>query len=204
MSLTPQEEFWRSQFGDSYIERNRSEALLASNIAFFASALRHLRIESVLEVGANIGMNLKALAQLFPGQKQTAIEINPSACEILAKELPNVTIHEGSATSVEHSGSHELVISKTVLIHVNPDLLPDLYARMARWSSKYVLIAEYYNPKPVMVEYRGHSERLFKRDFAGEFLKSNEDFSLRDYGFLYSKDPQHPQDDITWFLLERK
>ena len=31
-----------------------------------------------------------------------------------------------------------------------------------------VLMAEYYNPVPVSVSYRGNEERLFKRDFAGE------------------------------------
>ena len=46
------------------------------------------------------------------------------------------------------------------------------YLKFKFWNliSKYLLINEYYNPKPVSIDYRGHSERLYKRDFAGEIL----------------------------------
>jgi len=65
------------------------------------------------------------------------------------------------------------------------------------------LVAEYYNPTPVSVTYRGHQDRLFKRDFSGELLDRFKDLRLIDYGFAYSRDPNHPQDDISWFLLEK-
>ena len=38
---TPQEEFWAGEFGESYIGRNDSQDLLASNLTFFANALKH-------------------------------------------------------------------------------------------------------------------------------------------------------------------
>jgi len=44
---------------------------------------------------------------------------------------------------------------------------------------------------------------LFKRDFAGEMLERFADLKLLDYGFVYRRDPNFPQDDITWFLLEK-
>ena len=74
---------------------------------------------------------------------------------------------------------------------------------MGKFSSKYVLIAEYYNPTPTKVDYRGNKNKLFKRDFAQEFLKENKKFKLIDYGFTYRKD-RYPQDDLTWFLFKRK
>jgi spore coat polysaccharide biosynthesis protein SpsF len=55
----------------------------------------------------------------------------------------------------------------------------------------------------VSVPYRGHAERLFKRDFAGEMLKRYPKLRLLDYGFAYHGDANFPQDDITWFLLEK-
>jgi len=60
--------------------------------------------------------------------------------------------------------------------------------------------------KPSVVElvYRGHAGRLFKRDFAGEMLDMFPGLTLRDYGFAWHRDPGCPQDDLTWFLLERK
>jgi spore coat polysaccharide biosynthesis protein SpsF len=66
------------------------------------------------------------------------------------------------------------------------------------------LICEYYNPSPVAIPYRGHSDRLFKRDFAGEMLEMFADLKLVDYGFAYHRDPAFPQDDITWFLMEKR
>ena len=74
---------------------------------------------------------------------------------------------------------------------------------MQRASSRFVVMAEYYNPTPVTVPYRNHTDRMFKRDFAGEFLDAYPDFTLLDYGFRYHRGT-FPADDITWFLMERR
>ncbi len=77
-----------------------------------------------------------------------------------------------------------------------------IYEKIYNSSNKYILIAEYYNPKPVKINYRGFKNKLFKRDFAGEFLKKFKNTKLIDYGFVYNKD-LYPQDDITWFLISK-
>ena len=51
------------------------------------------------------------------------------------------------------------------------------------------------------IAYRGHADRLNKRDFAGELLDTFPDLTLIDYGFAYHRDIAFPQDDITWFLM---
>jgi spore coat polysaccharide biosynthesis protein SpsF len=65
------------------------------------------------------------------------------------------------------------------------------------------MIAEYYNPSPTAMSYRGNSNKLFKRDFAGEMLNKYPDLELIDYKFVYHRDNNFPQDDITWFLLKK-
>jgi spore coat polysaccharide biosynthesis protein SpsF len=35
-------------------------------------------------------------------------------------------------------------------------------------------------------------------------LEKYPDLQLIDYGFCYKRDPAFPQDDATWFLLEKK
>ncbi len=97
----------------------------------------------------------------------------------------------------------DLTLIKTVLIHINPDRLDEVYSRLYDYSNKYICIAEYYNPFPVNVQYRGYENRLFKRDFSGEFMQKYPDVKLIDYGFVYHKDPNFPQDDITWFLMKK-
>ena len=53
------------------------------------------------------------------------------------------------------------------------------------------------------VEYRGYSEKLFKRDFAGEMIDKFPSLEIVNYGFSYHR-ANFPQDDITWFLLEKR
>jgi spore coat polysaccharide biosynthesis protein SpsF len=82
-------------------------------------------------------------------------------------------------------------------------MLPIVYQKLYDASSKYILICEYYNPSPVAIPYRGHSDRLFKRDFAGEIIEKFPDLKLINYGFSYRRDSVFPQDDITWFLIKK-
>lgn len=203
MFKTEQEAFWAGDFGNDYIERNQGDELLASNLHFFGAALRHTRdIESCIEFGANVGMNLKALKLLHPAIDTHAIEINARAAERLREVILPSQVHHTSILDFKVTRQWDLTIAKGVLIHINPEELPHVYDRLYAACGRYLLIAEYYNPTPVAVSYRGYSDRLFKRDFAGEIMKRHPQFSLLDYGFVYHRDTKFPQDDITWFLME--
>lgn len=115
---------------------------------------------------------------------------------------PDHVYHE-SLLSFEPKNEWYLVLIKGVLIHINPDMLQDVYQKLVKACGKYLIVAEYYNPSPVKITYRGHNDRLFKRDFAGEILDAHPEMKLLDYGFIYSRDLSFPQDDITWFLMEK-
>jgi len=202
---TEQEEFWASSFGADYIGRNDSEQLLASNIHFFSKSLNYAgKITSCLEFGANIGMNLKALKLLYPNLLIEGIEINPEAALNLKKFIGEDNVFEGSIFDYSTTTQFDLSLIKGVLIHINPDMLGKVYEKLYKASKKYILVCEYYNPSPVRINYRGHSDKLFKRDFAGEMMDKYSDLVLIDYGFSYRRDPSFPQDDITWFLMEKK
>jgi len=202
---TDQEAFWAGEFGTQYIERNQGDALLAYNLNFFTKALRATRdVESCIEFGANIGMNLKALKLLYPTQEQFGIEINPDAARKLGECIPPAHVYLSSILDFQPTTTSDLALIKGVLIHINPEVLPQVYDKLVETTSRYLLVAEYYNPAPVAIPYRGHSDRLFKRDFAGEIMDCHPQMKLLDYGFAYRRDPNFPQDDITWFLMEKK
>ncbi len=202
---TEQEKFWSEEFGDQYISRNESEQLMASNLHYFSTALKKAgKIASCKEFGANIGMNMRALKLLYPGIKLNAVEINKKAATILGETIGIDNVFNGSIFDAPNEKKVELSLIKGVLIHINPEMLNSVYEKLYEASSKFILIGEYYNPSPVTINYRGHTDRLFKRDFAGEFLEKYPDTRLIDYGFAYRKDPAFPQDDITWFLIEKK
>lgn len=201
---TEQEAFWAGSFGDEYIGRNAGDALLASNLRFFGRALQAAGpIGSCIEFGANVGMNLRALRLLYPGQRQSAVEINEAAVARLSEVVPRESISHGSILDYEPGVVFDLALIKGVLIHIDPASLPAVYERLYRSTGRFLLVCEYYNPTPVAIPYRGHADRLFKRDFCGELLDTYPDLQLVDYGFAYRRDPAFPQDDITWFLMSK-
>jgi pseudaminic acid biosynthesis-associated methylase len=201
---TEQENFWTGEFGDLYIDRNQSEKIISGNASLFAEILSHTEnIETVLELGANIGLNLRALNFLRSNLKITAVEINQKAAESL-REIENVNVIEDSIINFETADKFDLVFTKTVLIHIDPESLTDIYRQIHKFSNRYICLIEYYNPTPIEIQYRGHREKLFKRDFAGEMLKMFDDLRLISYGFRYHGDNNFPQDDVNWFLLERR
>ena len=199
---TDQENFWAGSFGDEYIERNNSDALLMSKVALWSNMLRAANgITSVLELGCNIGLNLVALQRLQPGIRVMGYEINEKAAEIARKNTNSDVVCSSILGQLDCS-SFDLTFTAGVLIHVNPNNLSNVYKNLYDKSNRYVLVAEYYNPSPVTINYRGNEDRLFKRDFAGDMI---EGFGMKlvDYGFAYKRDNWAAQDDITWFLLEK-
>lgn len=200
---TEQEAFWAGEFGAEYICRNHGDRLLAANLAFFAKALSAMRgAESCVEFGANIGMNLRAIGLLYPHMRLAGIEINAEAAAELAKAIGHEYVYQGSILDAAPPQC-DLALIKGVLIHINPDVLTEVYDKLVASTKRWLLIAEYYNPSPVAIPYRDNTDRLFKRDFAGEIMERHPKMKLVDYGFAYRRDPQFPQDDITWFLLEK-
>ena len=201
---TQQENFWAGRFGDDYIARNNGTNLLASNVSFFSKALNNTRdISSCIEFGANIGMNLEAIQLLFPNAEIHAVEINKNAARKLEKVVQKRNITEGSIIDFTSDRKWDLVLIKGVLIHISPDYLPVVYDNLFGVTKRYILLCEYYNPTPLKIDYRGHKDKLFKRDFAGEMLDRFEGLSLEEYGFLYHRDNNFPQDDLCWFLLKK-
>ena len=200
---TEQEAFWAGEFGDFYIDRNRSSGLLHSKIAMWSQMIRCAnRVCSIKELGCNIGLNLKALHHLNPNFRLSGVEINRSAA-IEAEKLGIASIECGTITEPLEHEKVDLTFTAAVLIHVSPDKLDNVYRNLVNLSNRYVLVAEYYNPSPTEILYRGHSERLFKRDFAGDLIESY-GLSLVDYGFWYKRDNVAQEfGDVSWFLLEK-
>ena len=193
-------DFWAGDFGDEYIDRNNAEKLLKSNVEFFYKALKEVPIlDNLIELGANIGLNISALQYIYDADCH-AVEINGKAFNQLVKVAD--VAYNCNLFDTRVTGKYDLAFTKGVLIHIHPDDLKAAYQRLFDLSRRYILICEYYDPKPVEIEYRGEKGKLWKRDFAGEMMDKYP-LKLVDYGFVYHRD-KWPQDDITWFLMEKK
>ena len=202
--VTEQETFWAGDFGNDYVDRNQGPPAQAASLSVFSSILPHCAgADSALELGANLGLNMRSLATLKPGMTLNAVEINARAAAALKQALPQVTVHHAAIQDFSPPEQYDLVFTCGVLIHLAPESLPEVYRKMASCARRYVMMYEYYSPSPVEVPYRGHSGRLFKRDFAGEFLDLHPGWQLRAYGCTYRRDPAFAHDDANWFVMER-
>lgn len=204
--ISKQSKLWMDRnWSLDYINRNNSSRLLESNVSLFSKIFRRTDgIKNLMEIGANIGLNLDAINLLNNSIELECIEINSDACEILKNKEHIKNVFNTSVMDFELAQgiSYDLVFTKTVLIHIHPDYLHLVYKKIYEMSARYVLFIEYYNPKPISLNYRGMDDYLFKADFAREFMDLYQNTKLIDYGFVYHGDNNFPQDDVTWFLIE--
>jgi pseudaminic acid biosynthesis-associated methylase len=200
--MNEQEKFWQGKFGDNYTKRNSIDLGLVNNISFFKKILKNIKINSLIELGANNGSNILAIKKVKKKLNNiTAVEINLKACKELEK-IKCVNVINQSISKLKIKKKFDFVLLKGVLIHINPNQLKKIYEKISKLSNKYVLIAEFYNPYPIKIDYRNFKNKLFKRDFAGEFIANIKNFKIIDYGFAYRKD-KFPQEDLTWFLIRK-
>lgn len=198
---------WRGDFGDSYTERNVADAAaLRSRTKMWVQILRCIEGDtpsSILEVGANQGLNLRTLNHLTDAEL-FALEPNAKARQILLDDevLQPQNLHDSFASSIPlEDGSVDMAFTSGVLIHVPPSDLLASCQEMHRVSRKFIVCAEYFSVEPEEIKYRGHDDLLFKRDF-GDFWMSNfPDLKLRDYGFLWKRATD--LDNLTWWVFEK-
>lgn len=201
---TEQERAWAGELGNAY--NRRSPGNEEANYHCFNRALWSLEqnnIRTILELGAGQGANLRALRRLRPQAEMTALELNLRAAEVLAHTSGCSRVISASVLDWEPDRAWDLVLTKGLLIHIHPEHLCVAYEVIHRAAARWILMCEYYSPSPQMIPYRGEEDRLWKRDFAGEMLDRYKDLRLVEYGFWYHRDAS-PQDDVTWFLLEKK
>ena len=200
---TKQEEFWVGDFGNEYSNRNQGVQLVNSNIYLFNQIFKtSSEIKSIVELGCNNGLNFKALKKINKNFELTGYEINKKALKEVTDLNLATVIEQSIIEPLPTNIQYDLSFTKGVLIHINPDNLHSAYENLYNLSKNYILVCEYYNVNPVTIDYRGHKEMMFKRDFAGEMIDKFK-LKLIDYGFIYKRDNYSPNDDAHWFLLKK-
>ena len=193
-----QETTWKNKFGDSYTERNKYGNRI--NITGLDLLKNRLNIDSAIEFGSNVGLNLDTLKIIFPKIKTFGVEINTRAYKILSKKHESVN---SSILDFKIKKKYELVLICGVLIHQNPSDLSKVYKKLYDSSSKYIYLREYFNDKPVKLDYRGKKNLLFKRDFAYDLIQKYPKLKLIDYGFHWKHDNLKNTDNENWFLFSK-
>ena len=196
--MNQQIEAWEGELGNAYIERN-GDKTLQSRIAMWRRILRDITPETILEVGANIGLNIRALRKVTEA-KLSAVEPNNAARRVLKTVADDA--YDGTADKLWLANDTvNLVATCGVLIHIHPDDLADACAEMYRVSNRYIVCIEYFSDKPEEIEYRGQSGMLWKRDFGSFWMEQHPDLKLLDYGFFWRR--ATGLDNLTWWLWEK-
>jgi len=201
-----QEGFWAKEYSKEYIEKNDAhDHKLGSEGWSQILSSAGTEITNFLELGCNVGRNVRQLQDVIPDAKPSVIEISEEAYNFALSRYDFEHSFNGPILDSNFEDNFfNLTFTIGVLIHINPDQLLDHMQKLFSYSNEYVVIGEYFNRTPVSLEYQGEKDRLFKRDFGKLFLE-NFPVELVDYGFLWGHIyDKSGFDDITWWLFKKK
>ena len=203
--MNEQQTFWRKKYSKGYIDNNSDFDDDLSIECWNKILNKSEGVNSILECGSNIGRNIASLQSILPSAEKSIIEISSDAYKIVTENFSLKDSFNGAILESQFPNeSFDLVFTCGVLIHIHPDDIEANMEKMFNYSRRYILIAEYFNRTPVMIEYRGEKDKLFKQDFGKLFIERF-NVSLIDYGFLWGHlYDQAGFDDITWWLFEKK
>ena len=199
--MTTQIQEWTDSFGDDYTRRNAATDEEVNKREYMWREILKKVDEplSALEVGANVGANLRALRRII-GNNLLAVEPNDYARIILAQD--GFRCENSTADHLPYPDNvADLVFTCGVLIHVPPEKLLASMREIYRCAKRYVCAVEYFSDKPQMVVYRGKADLLFKRDFGAMYLDHFPDLLLRDCGFFWKRSTG--LDNLTYWLFEK-
>lgn len=205
---TEQVKFWRGDFGDTYVDRNATTPdHIGMRLSMWVKIFRYMAGDmpkSILEVGPNIGLNIRAMKMLCEAEF-FAVEPNAKARQVLIEDniLPQGNLQNGFAGDFSLPDTPvDLAFTSGVLIHIHPDDLLAACRNIHKASGKYIVCYEYFSDKPETIDYRGHGDKLFKRDFGSFWLENFSDLKCLGYGFEWK--PMTGMDNATWWVFEKK
>jgi pseudaminic acid biosynthesis-associated methylase len=165
-TLSGMEEHFRGKFGLSRTELNWE---------FWGDLERSIKI---LEAGANIGLQLECL-QKMGFENLYGLELQFEAVKLAQKRTPKIKYLEASIFEIPFKeGSFDLVFTSGVLIHLHPQDLKLAMKELYRISRRFILGFEYYHPEIAEVNYRGHSNLLWKADYGHIYQQNHPDLKL--------------------------
>lgn len=192
------EQLWAEEFGNEYLERNIDAG--EGRDRFWYELLDRLKPQSVLEIGCNVGANLRWVVDRVPARAVYGIDINEPALRTVRSRF-NVNAVWSSARELPfRDRMFDLVFTAGVLIHQPETTLSHVMGEAVRTSRRDVLALEYAAAETVEVPYRGQPGALYKRDYGRLYKESFAELDLVDEGELSKEEGW---DNVTWWLFRR-
>lgn len=217
---TRQQSIWSGKFGKEYTERNSFvkdnvfdfdewNNLLYREMGITRTSLNelffnNLDVDSVLEVGSNMGLQLNCFEKMGYFSKICGLEVQRHAISESKKIFPNAAydIVQGIAEEIPFKdSSFDLLVTNGVLIHISPENLDKVLSEIHRCSKKYIFGCEYYDDNYTEINYRGHNGLLWRGDFCSEYLSRFPDLRVvkkKTFDGVQDKSTRY-----TAFLLEK-
>jgi SAM-dependent methyltransferase len=165
---------WREKSGrghESYLQRTELKKWLAKQIVALSP-------ESVLELGCNVGGNLREIADIAPSIKLSGIELNEEAIAIGQREVlpPGAEVFQGSMAdaSTLFTGRADVVFSSAATMHCEDEIFAAARNAALSIARKAIVHLEYHAWTPADL-YNGRQWRSsflsdrWIRDYIGEY-----------------------------------
>jgi pseudaminic acid biosynthesis-associated methylase len=192
-------DLWTGAFGNDYTARNTAATLTARRKVW--DMILPDDCESVLEVGANTGLNLEAIAQSSPCELY-GCEPNEFARSELETILPAHHVTADFAHKISFPDKvADLVFTCGVLIHVPPDQLLPSMREIHRCARRWIVCAEYFAPEERELPYRGQRDALWLRDYGSLWLDNFPDLHCDACFFAWKR--LTGLDNLTFWLFEK-
>lgn len=191
---------WTGPFGDDYTRRDQGS--VSARAAAWVKLIPP-GVKSVLEVGANKGLNLQALSALGIDEFYAA-EPNELALGLLMESglLPKENIRADFAHQLGFpDGVADLAFTSGVLIHVPYDRLLASMREIHRCARKWIICGEYFAKQERMIPYRGTQETLWVRNYRDLWLESFPDLRLIQSWF--ADKVLTGLDDVNFWVFEK-
>ena len=211
--FTKQMQEWASNFGKEYTDRNALslEELDLLYKGYFGITRMEMNRKfvgdldkdiKVLEVGSNIGNQLLCLQNM--GFKNLyGIELQSYAVELSKSRTKGINIIQGSAFDIPFKDNFfDLVFTSGLLIHISPENVAEVLDEICRCAKQYIWGLEYYADDYSTINYRGHTDLLWKTNFPKLFLDRFKD--LKSVKVEYFKYLNNDNVDVMFLLRKEK
>ncbi len=173
--MSSQLDRWTGEFGREYTDRNQVD--WRSRVDGFRQMLPD-DVVDVLEVGSNRGHNLLALKEAL-AVPVYGIEPNEYARSFAWEK--DLLVFDSTVYDLSDRRTYDLVFTSGVLIHVPPDRLDEALWNIYQVSGRYILAIE-YDGDDEAIDYRGHTDMLWKRNIGAHYTRLFPDLQLVDVG----------------------
>lgn len=188
---TEQVGVWTGEFGEKYTDRTREikdadvfnefyvNRYGISRDEMYSSWLEDVPKDSrLMEMGTNLANQLRSLERVG-FENLYGVEIQKHVVEEVRKNYPQFGILQSPGQDIPFKNEYfDLVFTNNVLIHISPSDISDVMDEMYRVSKRWIFGIEYFAPEFTEINYRGHTNLLWKADYASLFLDRFPDLKL--------------------------